>query len=186
MNLGLPSCWGVIKGDNSESPSGISERTLVDTFPLVCLTPLLWGSDQRQQFGSTGQSRSTGKPGGQRDWVHRHAHNARAWENKNQRFLELKRLTWRCCDSEINTILHLLKCGLVEPPHVHQGRWLASRLTTLDQVMVPTLTRSPRYCKRVWMKEVFYQHMIYCHSRFPLIIFYVSASVNKIKHYSAS
>ena len=52
--LGLSSERGVIKEVNSESPSGISERTLVDTFPLVCLTPLLWGSDQRQQFGSTG------------------------------------------------------------------------------------------------------------------------------------
>ena len=76
--LGLSSERGVIKEVNSESPSGISERTLVDTFPLVCLTPLLWGSDQRQQFGSTGQTRSTGKPGGQRDWVYWHAHNARA------------------------------------------------------------------------------------------------------------
>ena len=74
--LGLSSERGVIKEVNSESPSGISERTLVDTFPLVCLALLLWGSDQRQQFGSTGQTRSTGKPGGQRDWVHRHAHNA--------------------------------------------------------------------------------------------------------------
>ena len=36
-----------------------------------------------------------------------------------------------------NNILHLLKCGLVEPPHVHQGRWLASRLATLDEVMGP-------------------------------------------------
>ena len=68
----------LIKEVNSESPGGISERILVDTFPLVCLTPLLWGSDQRQQFGSTGQTRSTGKPGGQRDWVYWHAHNARA------------------------------------------------------------------------------------------------------------
>ena len=56
----------------------------------------------------------------------------------------------------------------MEPPHAHQSRWLASRLTTLDEVMVPTLTRSPRYCKGLWMKEFFYQHMIYCHSRFPL------------------
>ena len=34
-----------------------------------------------------------------------------------------------------NTFLRLKCLGLVEPPHVHQGRWLASRLTTLDEVM---------------------------------------------------